>query len=127
MQTFLTVAFDILLIFHFVGIGSLLGGFLTQMSAFKTRTQRVNMAMFHGSLTMLVSGILMAAVYGINHGDTLWGTPANYAKLFVKLVVLVIICWMVIAYRKKDKAPIPVVAGIGGLTLLNIIIAVVWS
>lgn len=50
----MTALLDTLLALHFVGLASLLGGFLTQMSA---GTKRIVPAMLHGALTMLLTGL----------------------------------------------------------------------
>lgn len=126
MHTFLTVATDILLILHFIGIAALLGGFFAQIPAFKTGTQVISSGMFHGALLMLVSGVLIVGLFGMNHSQTLWGTPVDYAKYFTKLAIVVAITALIMVYRKRKVAPIPALAGVAALTVLNIVIAVVW-
>ncbi len=109
---------ECLLVLHFVGIASLLGGFLTQMSA---PVKRVVPAMLHGAATMLVFGLALYAVdkSGL-HEDV------NSAKLGVKLAVLIVISALVWTQRSKESVPKGVYFGIGGLTLANIVIAVFW-
>ncbi len=110
----------ILVILHFIGIGSLLGGFLTQMKQLKPGTALVSPAMFHGALTMLVTGVLLVGVAEMGDGTL------NYAKIGVKLAVLIVITLLVILNRKKDVVSSGIVGAIGGLTILNIILAVAW-
>jgi hypothetical protein len=107
-----------LLVLHFVGIASLLGGFLTQMAA---PTKRVVPAMLHGAAAMLVSGLGLYAVdkSGL-HEDV------NSTKIAVKLGVLVVISALVWAERSKEEVAKGVYFAIGGLTLANIVIAVFW-
>jgi hypothetical protein len=57
----------IVLILHFIGIASLLGGFLTQMSAMKTGLKVVP-AILHGSWLLLITGF---ALTGLAYADTL--------------------------------------------------------
>lgn len=117
------ILFVLLLILHFIGIGSLLGGFMTQMSLLRSGTARVNPAMFHGAMTMLVSGLLMIAVGAIDgRADQI-----DVAKMVVKTLVLLAIIVLVLRYRKRDTAPTPVVGTIGALTIANIAIAVAWG
>jgi hypothetical protein len=51
----------------------------------------------------------------------------NNAKIAVKLVVLIVITTLVILYRKKPVAPAWALWAIGGLTVTNIAIAVLWK
>ncbi|WP_141915253.1 hypothetical protein [Klugiella xanthotipulae] len=112
----------IFLILHFIGIGSLLGGFIVQLKQLKSHTAVVNMAMFHGSLTMLVSGL---ALLTINEMDP--AATVDHMKIGVKLLALVVIVVLVMMNRKKSTPPAWVVPTIGGLTTLNIILAVAWQ
>ena len=107
-----------LLVLHFVGIASLLGGFLTQMSA---PVKRVVPAMLHGAATMLVSGLALYAVdkNGLHH-------DVDSAKIAVKLGVLVVISVLVWTQRTRESISQGVYFAIGGLTLANIVIAVFW-
>ncbi|WP_194896001.1 hypothetical protein [Catenulispora pinisilvae] len=109
---------ECLLVLHFVGIASLLGGFLTQMAA---QTKRVVPAMLHGAATMLVTGLGLYAVddNGLHHAP-----PA--AKMAVKLGILVVIAGLIWTQRTKEEIAKGVYFGIGGLTLANIVIAVFW-
>ncbi|HEU4756030.1 MAG TPA: hypothetical protein VFS72_05155, partial [Agromyces sp.] len=78
-------------------------------------------AMVHGSLTMLVTGLLLVGT--IQMGDIY---DVNNIKIGVKLAVAVLITVLVFVYRKKDPAPSWALWSIGGLTLLNVILAVAW-
>lgn len=112
---------NVLLVLHFIGLASLLGGFLTQMSAFKTRTARINPAILHGALTQLVTGLALVAVVQI--GDL---HPIDNTKIAVKLAVLVVIYVLALVNRKKTAVAMPVIGAIGALTIANIVIAVFW-
>ncbi|MDO8106663.1 hypothetical protein Q6348_05565 [Isoptericola sp. b441] len=106
----------LLLVLHFVGLASLLGGFLVQM---KPKAKVVNAAMLHGALTQLVTGVALVGVVGAI--DTV-----NYPKVFTKLVVLLVILGLVYAFRGRDKVSTGVWGAIGGLTLANVVVAVFW-
>ncbi len=116
--------FNLLVVLHFVGLASLFGGFLVQM---KSTERVINPAMLHGALTQLVTGILLVGLSYPLHKDNPveYGLPDN-AKITVKLLVLLVILGLILANRKKDKIPNGVWGAIGGLTLLNIVIAVFW-
>jgi hypothetical protein len=107
-----------LVVLHFIGLASLLGGFLVQL---KSSPRVVNNAMIHGVLTQLVTGLLLV---GIAEGDE--DVEVNHAKIAVKLVVLLLIGALVLVNRKKDAISTAVWAAIGGLTVANIVIAVFW-
>lgn len=106
---------------HIVGIGALLGGFLTQMKAMGAGEARIVPAMLHGALTMLVTGVLLV---GLNEADD---QDLNHLKIGIKLVVLVAVLGLV--YVKRDETTVSkgVFGAVGLLTLANIFIAVLWT
>lgn len=112
---------NILLILHFIGLASLLGGFLVQTKAIAAGKGQIVTAMFHGALTQLVTGILLVGVIQMAHLDDI-----NNSKIGVKLLVLIVITTLVIRYRKKATVPAWALWAIGGLTVMNIAIAVLW-
>lgn len=107
---------DLMLVLHFVGLASLLGGFLVQM---KGRTKRVEAAMFHGALTQLVTGLALVGIAEAGDADV------NHMKVGIKLVVLIAITALVLVGRRKESVSTGVWGAIGGLTLVNVIVAVV--
>ncbi len=109
-----------LVVIHFIGLASLLGGFLVQM---KASERVINNAMFHGVLTQLVTGVALVGVLEAMKDE---GEPLNYAKLGTKLVILLVITGLVLAYRKKPSISTVVYLAIGLLTVTNIVIAVFW-
>lgn len=110
---------DVLLVLHFVGLASLLGGFLVQM---KPKTKKVVAAMFHGALTQLVTGVaLVGMAYALGNGE-----DVDNAKIGVKLVVLVVITALVLRGRRQESVSTGVWGAIGALTLVNVVVAVVW-
>ena len=106
-----------LVVLHFIGLASLLGGFLVQI---KTSPRVVNNAMVHGIITQLVTGILLV---GIAESDD---APVDHAKIGVKLTVAVIVAVLIFANRKREVLTTGAWALIGGLTIANIVIAVFW-
>lgn len=117
--------FNLLVILHFLGLASLIGGFLVQI---KSPQREVNMAMLHGALTQLVTGVLLVGLsYPLHKSDPdSYGLPDN-AKIAVKLVILLVILGLVLANRKKPSITTGVWAAIGGLAIVNVCIAVLWS
>ncbi|MCI2959630.1 hypothetical protein MN032_18250 [Agromyces atrinae] len=117
----MNVVVMILLILHFVGLASLLGGFLVQTKAIGRGKGTVVTAMVHGALTQLVTGVAMVGLI-----EMMGERDLDMAKIAVKLIVAVVITVLVFVFRKKDPAPSWALWLIGGLTLANIVIAVVW-
>jgi hypothetical protein len=106
---------------HIVGIGALLGGFLTQMKAMRADEARMTPAMLHGALTMLVTG---AVLVGLNQADD---NGVNNIKIGVKLALLIVILGLVYVKRDEEKIPAAVIGTVGALTTVNIFIAVLWT
>ncbi|MEU4980288.1 hypothetical protein [Streptomyces sp. NPDC021969] len=106
---------------HIIGIAALLGGFLTQMKAMGQGAARFTPAMLHGALTMLVTG---AVLIGLNQAQDY---SVDNVKMGVKLAVLIVILGLVYVKRDEEKVEKPLFGLVGGLTLVNIFIAVLWT
>ncbi|MFD7919095.1 hypothetical protein ACFV3R_07720 [Streptomyces sp. NPDC059740] len=115
------VAINVFVGLHIIGIGALLGGFLTQMKAMSAGTARFTPAMLHGALTMLVTGV---ALVGLNQGA---GYPLDNIKFGIKLLFLIVILGLVYVKRDEERVAKPLFATVGGLTMANIFIAVLWT
>ncbi|HEY9327912.1 MAG TPA: hypothetical protein VIS09_06700 [Streptomyces sp.] len=115
------VLIDVFVALHIIGIASLLGGFLTQMKAMGAGTARFVPAMLHGALTMLVTGV---ALVGLDQADD---HPVNNVKIGVKLLILVVILGLVYVKRDEEKVDKGLFAAVGGLTVVNIFIATLWT
>ncbi|BCL28253.1 hypothetical protein GCM10017557_31120 [Streptomyces aurantiacus] len=106
---------------HIIGIAALLGGFLTQLKAMGDGTARFTPAMLHGALTMLVTG---AVLVGLNQADD---QTVNNIKIGTKLALLVVILGLVYVKRDEEKVEKGLFALVGGLTAVNVFIAVLWT
>ena len=106
---------NVLLLLHFIGFASLLGGFLTQLSA---EAKRVVPAMLHGVATQLVTGFALVWAVAAD-GDTF-----DHAKVGIKFVVLVVIFMLLFKERQKDSMDKTVFFAVGGLTIVNTALAV---
>lgn len=110
------MVYDLILVLHFVGLASLLGGWITQLSAAE---RVVNPAMLHGAITQLVTGVLLV---GIAEASFDW--DVDHVKIGLKLLVAAVIMALVWVNRSREVIPNGLYFGIGGLTLANIVIAV---
>ncbi len=108
----------LVLILHFIGLGSLLGGFLSQISESVVRITR---AMMDGAWTMMVTGLILA---GLESAAATADDPANHAKFGIKLLVVLVILILVMQGRKKDSIEKGTFFAIGLLTITNIVVAV---
>lgn len=115
------VLINVFVALHIIGIASLLGGFLTQMKAMGEGAARFSPAMLHGALTMLVTGV---ALVGLNQADD---QTVNNLKIGIKMAVLVVILALVYVKRDEERVEKPVFAAVGGLTVVNIFIATLWT
>ncbi|MDF3291085.1 hypothetical protein [Streptomyces silvisoli] len=106
---------------HIIGIAALLGGFLTQMKAMGRGEARMVPAMLHGALTMLATGIVLVGLNEAQHQQI------NTIKIGVKLALLVVILGVVYVKRDEETVEKGALATVGGLTMANIFIAVLWT
>ncbi|MBW5486748.1 hypothetical protein [Streptomyces bambusae] len=105
---------------HIIGIAALLGGFLSQMKAMGAGTARFVPGMLHGALTMLVTGV---ALVGFREMD---GGGLNHIKIGVKLAVLFVVLALVYVKRDEERIEKGLFGAVGGLTIANIFIALLW-
>ncbi|MBU6144003.1 MAG: hypothetical protein KGQ56_00850 [Acidobacteria bacterium] len=104
------------LVLHFIGIASLLAGFLTSMREIRTG-MKINAGVLHGVYLMLISGLTMSYL-AIKPSDL------NVLVISIKSIVLTVIFFLAFTNRKKEVPPKWVVPVIALLTIFNIVIAV---
>jgi len=123
METFIGILVPILVILHFIGLALLLGGFLVQIKDVVKGQGRVLRTMLDGIWTQLITGIALVGIYSAKLVDD---EEVNNAKISVKLGILIVIAIIALIFRKRIPAPSWALWLIGGLTLANVVIAVVW-
>jgi hypothetical protein len=126
MITTATVLLNATIVLHFVGLASLLGGFLVQMKALKPGTAKIIPAMIHGAWTMLITGLLLVGLHEWTSSLDPAAGEIDNIKIAVKSIVLTVVLVLVMQNRKKDAVKSSTLGLIGGLTLLNVILAVFW-
>ena len=111
--------YNLLVVLHFVGLASLLGGVIVQA---KSAERGVNPAMVHGALTQLVTGLLLVGLAESGAVDE----DLNMTKISVKLLVVIVITILAFIGRKKPLPQTGIWGAIGLLPLLNVVLAVFW-
>jgi hypothetical protein len=112
------IALRIVLVLHFIGLASLLGGFLTQMKQLKTGGS-ITPAIFHGAWTLLITGFGLVGLVFANHEK-----PIDWA-LGAKTLIITAIFSLAYAFNKKETLPKWVLPTIGVLTIAAIAIATI--
>lgn len=108
----------ITLVLHLLGFASIMAGTLSQVSVFKSGA-KVLPSILHGSWLSLITGLLMAGLLPAN------GEDVNGLTISLKSVGITAIFFIAYTYRKKQSTPKWVVPAIMGLTILNLIFAVI--
>ena len=114
------IVYNLVVVLHLVGMAIIVGGYLAVV-----RAPKLLPGMCHGALTQLVTGL---ALVGMRESGAVDGEePLNHAKIGVKLVVALVVTVLVFLNRKKADVPAGTVHAIGGLALLNVLVAAVWE
>ena len=114
-----------LVVLHLVGLSALLGGFLVQIKALRAKTAEILPAIVHGAWTAFVTGLLLVGVreWELSLGG---GHDLDHSKIAIKSVVALTVLVLVMLNRKKKPVSGNVLGTIGGLTFLNVVLAVFW-
>ena len=116
--------YSLILILHFIGLASVVGGFLVQM---RSPQKGVNPAMLHGALTQLVTGLLLVGLPEMGVALPYEGWESwDHAKIAVKLVITIVITVLAFVGRRKPLPQTGLWGAIGALSIANIVIAVLW-
>ena len=112
--------YNLVLILHFIGLASLVGGFIVQITS---PTKGINAAMFHGALTQLVTGVILV---GLVESGTVDG-EVDTTKIAVKLTVVLVVTVLAFFGRRKTPPQVALWAVIGAMSISNIFISVLWN
>ena len=115
---------DVSLVIHILSVIGILVLLLTQAS----KTPRViPIGTLHAALTALVTGVLMVGIRpSLNNQDALEWENFDQSKIGVKFIILTLILFLVFKYQKANKVKTSVWLSLIGLTITNILIAVLW-
>lgn len=120
METFFDILRNILLVLHFVGFAGIIAGVLMELPKVKDGTAKIAGALMHSAWLMLVTGL---ALVGTMYAR---GEEPNNMKIGVKLVVLVAIIVVALINKRKERVSAGVLGTLGGLAVLNVVLAVFW-
>ncbi|WP_062212430.1 hypothetical protein [Demequina oxidasica] len=108
----------ILLILHLIGMAAILGPFLGQWTA---KTKSITKTMVWGARAQLITGLgLVGVAYASDH-------EPDHVKIAVKLIIALAIVAICEATSKKSGSVKTAWWLVGGLTVANIVVAVVWN
>ena len=111
---------NILLLLHLAGMAGILISLLQSRS-------KLSSGLIHSALLALVAGIALVAIrYPLHNSYPMKWPLIDNAKIGIKLVFVLIILVLAFINRKKESLSSNVWSVIAGLTIGNIIIAVVW-
>ena len=117
------IVYNVILVLHFIGLASVVGGFLVQM---KSADKGVNPAMLHGAITQLVTGVLMVGIVEMGMYLPYEGFTVDNAKIGAKLLLTVVITVLAVVGRRRTPPQVGLWGAIGALSIANILIAVFW-
>ncbi len=115
--------YTFLVFLHIVGAAALLGGWLATF-----RNPTVGYWQHVGAWIQLITGLLLVGLAEMTAGED--GAGLNHLKIGIKLVILLVILVAAVIGRRKAKRNETVSTGlahsVGGLTLVNVALAVFW-
>ena len=114
----MTIVYNALLFLHFVGLAMLLGGFLVQV---RDPEKTVTRWMWDGALTQFITGLFMVGLLSMG---MIAGESPNNAVVGVKTVIAAIVLVLALIGRRRPAPQVGLWAAVGGLTILNMLIAV---
>ncbi|WP_163509870.1 hypothetical protein [Fodinicola acaciae] len=114
------VLYQVLVALHLVGMAGIVGGWLFQL---RSTQPRIAALMSHGSILQVITGV---ALVGIASAGLVDKHPNN-TKIAVKLVIAVVVMVVALLNFRKQKASKAVFHTVGGLALLNVLVATLWT
>lgn len=114
--------YQLVLLLHFIGMASLVGGILIQIS--NRGAFEMNALIRHGVGTQIVTGIILT---GMAEGLDELDKDIPVEKLGLKLVVAIVIAFLAERNRKRKPVGDTVFYVVAGLALVNVAVAALWT
>lgn len=116
----MSLVYHLLVVLHLLGMATIVGGYFMVL-----RAPRVVAGMAHGGALQLLTGIAMVGLresgaYDDEDGDL------NQTKVAVKLVIALVVTVLAFMNRKRENVPAGIVHAVGGLAIVNVLVAVLW-
>jgi hypothetical protein len=113
--------YELIVAVHLIGMAAIVGAFFVVL-----RAPRFVPAFLYGAVTQLVTGLVLV---GMRESGAVPGEePLNHAKIGVKLLialVIAVLAWL----RRNDRetANTGMIHAIGGLAVVNVLVATLWG
>jgi len=116
----MSIVYDLLVALHLLGMAAVVGAFFVVL-----RSPRYVPAFLYGAVAQLVTGL---ALVGIRESKVLDDEdPLNNAAVAVKLVIALAVAVLAWTQRTKgEQATARAIHGIGGLAIVNVVVAALW-
>ncbi len=116
----MSLLYDVVVVLHLLGMAALVGGWMTQVRAGADRT--VTATVLYGAATQVVTGLVLVGI-----ASTIGDQAVDNVKMAVKLVLALIVLVLAGANRRRSSVTGGAYGLIGGLAVLNVAIAVLWT
>ncbi|WP_072688044.1 hypothetical protein [Rhodococcus marinonascens] len=116
----MTVLYHLVFVCHLLGMAALVGGYFAVLA-----TPRVSEVMVWGARLQFVSGLILVGI-----GEGALDKDYNHIKIGVKLVLSLVILALAEIFRGKQKKGLEnpnMVHVIGGLSIVTVLVAALWT
>lgn len=116
----MTVVYNIFVVCHLLGMAALVGGYFSVLAA-----PRVSEVMVWGARAQFVTGLIIVGL-----GEGALDKDYNHTKIAVKLLlslVIVALAEITRARQKKDQPNPNLVHVVGGLSVVTVLVAALWT
>jgi hypothetical protein len=117
----MSFVYELIVAIHLLGMAAIVGAFFAVL-----RTPRYVPAFGYGAITQLVTGVVLV---GMRESGAVPGEgPLDHVKIGVKLLIALLIA--VLAWNQRDNretAKTGMIHAIGGLAVINVLVATLWG
>ncbi len=114
------IGYELVVVLHLLGMAAIVGSWFMVL-----RGPRIVPGMVYGALLQVVTGLVLVGM--LEAGLVEHEGDINHAKIGVKLGVALVVAVLAWVNRKREDAPGGLVHAIGGLAVLNVLVAALWS